>query len=254
MIAGVALRAMYEHKSTAAAFDRDHAVPSTLFVEAAAALRRTISSTPGELFGAEPQGLQAYHDFVRRASVAVAQRGEAMEAFLTNHVAPLLLRLIQARFSDHVSSAAAVRKSADLRSPHLWFPRARAFKRHIVFHAGPTNSGKTYHALKRLKEAASGIYCGPLRLLALEVFESLNSEGVEANLLTGQERRDIPWAKHVSCTVETVDVEKPVDVAVIDEIQVSARVLQRLPAASTRRSAARRDNTRHLLCLAAACR
>lgn len=42
---------------------------------------------------------------------------------------------------------------------------------------GPTNSGKTYHALKSLEAAGKGLYCGPLRLLALEVYEQLNRNG-----------------------------------------------------------------------------
>lgn len=29
----------------------------------------------------------------------------------------------------------------------------RLMKRNIIYHGGPTNSGKTYHALQRLKEA-----------------------------------------------------------------------------------------------------
>lgn len=48
---------------------------------------------------------------------------------------------------------------------------ARNMHRKIIFHAGPTNSGKTYHALQRFKQADSGIYCGPLRLLAMEVYD-----------------------------------------------------------------------------------
>ena len=50
-------------------------------------------------------------------------------------------------------------------------------RRSVIYHAGPTNSGKTYNALAALKEAWSGVYCGPLRLLALEVYESLNLDG-----------------------------------------------------------------------------
>ena len=34
---------------------------------------------------------------------------------------------------------------------------------------GPTNSGKTHAALQALKAAETGVYCGPLRLLAWEV-------------------------------------------------------------------------------------
>jgi ATP-dependent RNA helicase SUPV3L1/SUV3 len=43
--------------------------------------------------------------------------------------------------------------SSDLRVPHEWYPLARIMRRKVIFHGGPTNSGKTYHALQRLKEA-----------------------------------------------------------------------------------------------------
>lgn len=32
--------------------------------------------------------------------------------------------------------------AADLREPHNWFPEARSRLRKVVFHCGPTNSGK----------------------------------------------------------------------------------------------------------------
>ncbi len=35
--------------------------------------------------------------------------------------------------------------------------------RSIIYHAGPTNSGKTYNALQAMRAAESGVYCGPLR-------------------------------------------------------------------------------------------
>jgi len=54
------------------------------------------------------------------------------------------------------------------------YPDARAIQRKIVYHAGPTNSGKTHHALERFMNAKSGVYCGPLRLLAFQVFQKLN--------------------------------------------------------------------------------
>lgn len=47
-------------------------------------------------------------------------------------------------------------------------------KRKFIFHAGPTNSGKTHEALERFRSCKSGIYCGPLRLLASEVFQKTN--------------------------------------------------------------------------------
>jgi len=112
-------------------------------------------------------------------------------------------------------------RMADMRAPHRWYPAARAIApRRLIMHVGPTNSGKTYRALERLKEAASGVYLAPLRLLAWEVSERLSDGGVPCNLLTGQEREEREGARHVSCTVEMADPSSAIDVAVIDEAQM----------------------------------
>lgn len=55
------------------------------------------------------------------------------------------------------------------------YPEARAIQRKIIFHSGPTNSGKTYHAIQKYLSAKSGVYCGPLKLLAHEIFEKSNA-------------------------------------------------------------------------------
>ena len=54
---------------------------------------------------------------------------------------------------------------------------------------GPTNSGKTHAALQALKSADTGVYCGPLRLLAWEVRHphaaaTANLAGVLGSLFT----------------------------------------------------------------------
>uniref|UniRef100_A0A1B6F468 RNA helicase n=1 Tax=Cuerna arida TaxID=1464854 RepID=A0A1B6F468_9HEMI len=124
----------------------------------------------------------------------------------------------------HLECMDDLRKISDLRSPANWYPNARSLNRRIIFHAGPTNSGKTYHALERYFSAKSGVYCGPLKLLATEVFKKSNDRGTPCDLVTGEERRyvngeDNP-ASHVSCTVEMTSVNIPYEVAVIDEIQM----------------------------------
>ena len=111
-------------------------------------------------------------------------------------------------------------RSIDMRAPHLWYRTARAIKRKIIYHAGPTNSGKTHTALAALAAAPSGVYAGPLRLLAMEVYDELNARGVRCSLATGQETRRVPGARHVACTVEMADPSARVAVAVIDEIQL----------------------------------
>ena len=111
----------------------------------------------------------------------------------------------------------------DLRYPSEWYPKARTTQREIHLHVGPTNSGKTYHALKRLEQAEVGVYAGPLRLLAQEVYSRMNNSGKRCILLTGEERRSPDEelkAALISCTVEMMPVSSLLDVAVIDEIQM----------------------------------
>lgn len=113
-------------------------------------------------------------------------------------------------------------KIADLRYPHEWFPATRSMQRTIHLHVGPTNSGKTYRALKALEEAKTGVYAGPLRLLAHEVFTRFKAKGKRCALITGEEQR-IPEGDEsyfASCTVEMTPLNQRVDVAVIDEIQM----------------------------------
>ncbi|KAL5712541.1 RNA helicase [Ranunculus cassubicifolius] len=108
----------------------------------------------------------------------------------------------------------------DLTQPHTWYPIARRKRRNVFLHVGPTNSGKTYHALKRLEASSSGVYCGPLRLLAWEVAERLNKANVPCDLLTGQEKVKVEDAKHKAVTVEMADVSSDCECAVVDEIQM----------------------------------
>ncbi|KAK9992675.1 hypothetical protein SO802_027660 [Lithocarpus litseifolius] len=108
----------------------------------------------------------------------------------------------------------------DLTCPHTWYPNARRKHRKVILHMGPTNSGKTHNALKQLQSSSSGIYCGPLRLLAWEVAKRLNKAKVPCDLITGQEREEVDGAKHKAVTVEMADVTSDYQCAVIDEIQM----------------------------------
>ena len=89
-----------------------------------------------------------------------------------------------------------------------------------VLHVGETNTGKTYHALQSMIAAKSGLYLAPLRLLALEVFDLLNTQGTSCSLKTGEEEKIIPHASHISCTVEMFHEKDFYDVVVIDEAQM----------------------------------
>lgn len=133
-------------------------------------------------------------------------------------------------------------ESASLPFPSDGYAKARQLRRKVIMHVGPTNSGKTHHALRALAAARAGVYAGPLRLLAHEIFQRLNSGsivplGIEqdpaapagpnpayvrpCNMITGEEKRimgdDVTL---LSCTVEMLNLNTYYDVAVIDEIQM----------------------------------
>lgn len=129
---------------------------------------------------------------------------------------------IQERHSHLLEQYQTLDAKTDLTRPHEWFPHARLDRRKIIYHGGPTNSGKTYQALERLKEAKKGMYLGPLRLLAVEIYEKLTAGGIYCNLYTGQEHREIPFATHGAATIEMASVTDEFDVIVIDEIQMMA--------------------------------
>lgn len=135
---------------------------------------------------------------------------------------PLFVEFCVDEFQDEIKMFRKMVESADMTKPESWFPFARAMKRKIIYHCGPTNSGKTYNALQRFMESKKGVYCSPLRLLAMEVFDKVNALGVYCSLITGQEKKDFPFSNHVACTVEMVSTDELYDVAVIDEIQMMA--------------------------------
>ena len=97
---------------------------------------------------------------------------------------------------------------------------ARKIPRKIIYHMGPTNSGKTYHAIEALVKARKGCYLAPLRLLAAELYDTMNSKGVKTTLLTGEEVIEVEDATHYSSTIEMAKLSEEFSCAVIDEIQM----------------------------------
>src|SRR6478735_315452 len=97
-------------------------------------------------------------------------------------------------------------------------PARRVQPETVVAHLGPTNSGKTYHALELLAERGRGVYAGPLRMLAQEAHRRLGARlGEErVGLITGEERIN-EQAPILCCTVEMAPGSG--EVLVLDEVQ-----------------------------------
>ncbi|KAI5964646.1 SUV3 [Candida pseudojiufengensis] len=117
------------------------------------------------------------------------------------------------------------RSLIDFSNPAQWFPEARKMKRKIIMHVGPTNSGKTYNSLQKLSRSRTGYYAGPLRLLAREIYERFNQQGIGCNLITGEEVipsiDEYGQVSGISAgTIEMIPLHKKMDLCVIDEIQM----------------------------------
>ena len=89
---------------------------------------------------------------------------------------------------------------------------------------GPTNTGKTHHAIERMLAHRTGVIGLPLRLLAREVYDRIvaaRGPSVVA-LVTGEERivpdRTCYWV----CTTEAMPLEIGADFVAVDEIQLCA--------------------------------
>ena len=97
-------------------------------------------------------------------------------------------------------------------------PAREAEPERVVAHLGPTNSGKTYAALEELVAAGSGVYAGPLRMLAQEAHRRLAEKLGEENvgLITGEERVN----EHAPVLATTVEMApQRGNLLVLDEIQ-----------------------------------
>lgn len=99
-------------------------------------------------------------------------------------------------------------------------------KRIFDCYLGNTNSGKTYTALEKVKQVlkdnpnAHIAYLAPLRLLALEIYEKLNSENIPCSLYTGEEEIIVEKSRIKSCTIEMLNENEHYDLIIVDEYQM----------------------------------
>jgi ATP-dependent RNA helicase SUPV3L1/SUV3 len=94
----------------------------------------------------------------------------------------------------------------------------------VIALLGPTNTGKTFHAMERLAAHETGMIGFPLRLLARENYDRLAAlKGTDAvALVTGEERVIPPGARYFVCTVEAMPLDRMVDFVAVDEVQLAA--------------------------------
>ena len=157
----------------------------------------------------EPVRLEYIHQFNRKNSLSL----DAAKIFLRMKGRERSLRIHNVIFWELTSHIIP-------EHPKDEYIFARSLKRKFVIHSGGTNTGKTFNALEAMKTSKKGIYLGPLRLLALEVYHKLNEEGTPCSLSTGEEDVIVEGANHMSSTVEKLNTDERYDLMVIDEAQM----------------------------------
>lgn len=89
---------------------------------------------------------------------------------------------------------------------------------------GPTNTGKTHHAIEAMLGQETGVIGFPLRLLARENYDRVVRErGAHVTaLITGEEKIIPKRARYFLCTVESMPIEQDFDFLAVDEVQLAA--------------------------------
>lgn len=165
-------------------------------------------------------------DFKAQIRHQISEQVQAIGEDNTTDSFKLLTRILDRALINTVNLHVKLKQNIDLKRKTglsdyaSLFPEARTLKRKLYFHVGPTNSGKTHTAMQALMSAKNGCYLAPLRLMALEASERMNTNNIPTDMLTGEEHILVKNAQHVSSTIELVNTVKYVEVAVIDEIQM----------------------------------
>ena len=99
--------------------------------------------------------------------------------------------------------------------------------RKVTILCAPTNSGKTYHGTSIIKDALKNSETGlcqmlfPLRVLALQIQQDMEDDGVPCSMITGEEQEIREYSRLDAMTVEIFDTEKQYDTVFLDEGQLA---------------------------------
>ncbi len=108
--------------------------------------------------------------------------------------------------------------------PHEINLDAEPSRTSLVGLLGPTNTGKTHHAIDRMLAHRTGMIGLPLRLLAREVYDRLLAKkpAGEIALVTGEEKIVPPSPSYWVSTVEAMPLNERVEFLAVDEAQLAA--------------------------------
>ncbi len=134
------------------------------------------------------------------------------------------------RFKDAISCGRALGAQAAWhvnRQHNLHFDRklgVSAQQSGVCALLGPTNTGKTHHAIERMLSFPTGMIGLPLRLLAREVYTRVSQKVGADNvaLVTGEEKIKPRAPSYWVATVEAMPRDVNVDFVAIDEVQLAA--------------------------------
>lgn len=161
-----------------------------------------------------PLDITDYGSFINYISESISSMESKRAAEVEKNKQDAIVRKENARVAKQLFYENLKSLSSELRDKltDKWLGNKQA---KYILHIGPTCSGKTFNAIKRLSECKNGAYLAPLRLLAWEIADKMNSNNVQCTLLTGEECVLVDNAVVVSSTIELANYDVNHDIVVI---------------------------------------
>lgn len=101
--------------------------------------RRLIIKDPLEATGS----IDKFTELKNELDVFISDpQSEASIARANDYLFNMVIPRAEKDLQEIVAAHKTLESSTDLRQPHEWYPHARLMKRNIIYHGGPTNSGK----------------------------------------------------------------------------------------------------------------
>lgn len=106
------------------------------------AFRRRLIKSPIDAVGS-PEAEQALKQELERLRLKEIDIENAKE-YMFNIIFPCAKKELDVV----IASQKTLQSFSDMRAPHEWYPHTRLMKRNVIFHGGPTNSGKVTSFLR----------------------------------------------------------------------------------------------------------
>ncbi len=122
---------------------QQHYQTSVSHISNSQSLSSALNSTPRVAAGMVAEDVEDVRVLADEQSLIFGSRLVEMK----DKMFSLMLAHAQRDLAPQITAYKTLCNTSDLRIPHEWYPAARIMKRKVIYHGGPTNSGKVRFCL-----------------------------------------------------------------------------------------------------------